>query len=87
MITEAALFFFLFFRTERQHHDLAYCLTLLPLTERGLRKMQDNFDCFADKLQDLTVYNHFLAVLGRVRRVATKPEMKVRVIFFPKLAR
>ncbi|XP_070791467.1 condensin complex subunit 1 [Pituophis catenifer annectens] len=66
-------------RTERQHHDLAYCLTLLPLTERGLRKMQDNFDCFADKLQDLTVYNHFLAVLGRVRRVATKPEMKALI--------
>uniref|UniRef100_A0A8C6Y588 Condensin complex subunit 1 n=1 Tax=Naja naja TaxID=35670 RepID=A0A8C6Y588_NAJNA len=66
-------------RTERQHHDLAYCLTLLPLTERGLHKMQDNFDCFADKLQDLTVYNHFLVVLGRVRRVATKPEMKALV--------
>ncbi|ETE61105.1 Condensin complex subunit 1, partial [Ophiophagus hannah] len=66
-------------RTERQHHDLAYCLTLLPLTERGLRKMQDNFDCFADKLQDLTVYNHFLVVLGRVRRVATKAEMKALI--------
>uniref|UniRef100_A0A670ZQ92 Condensin complex subunit 1 n=1 Tax=Pseudonaja textilis TaxID=8673 RepID=A0A670ZQ92_PSETE len=66
-------------RTERQHHDLAYCLTLLPLTERGLRKMQDNFDCFADKLQDLTVYNHFLVVLGRVRRVSTKPEMKALI--------
>ncbi|XP_063150770.1 condensin complex subunit 1 [Candoia aspera] len=66
-------------RTERQHHDLAYCLTLLPLTERGLRKMQDNFDCFADKLQDSAVYNYFLVVLGRVRRVATKPEMKVLI--------
>ncbi|XP_061493362.1 condensin complex subunit 1 isoform X2 [Rhineura floridana] len=63
-------------RTERQHHDLAYCLTLLPLTERGLRKMQDNFDCFADKLQDTAVYNCFLAVLSRLRRVGTKPEMK-----------
>ncbi|XP_039194642.1 condensin complex subunit 1 [Crotalus tigris] len=66
-------------RTERQHHDLAYCLTLLPLTERGLHKMQDNFDCFADKLQDLAVYNHFLAVLGRVRRAAAKPEMKALI--------
>ncbi|XP_025023310.1 condensin complex subunit 1 [Python bivittatus] len=66
-------------RTERQHHDLAYCLTLLPLTERGLRKMQDNFDCFADKLQDSAVYNYFLVVLGRVRRVATKPEMKALI--------
>ncbi|KAM6469220.1 condensin complex subunit 1 isoform 2-T2 [Liasis olivaceus] len=66
-------------RTERQHHDLAYCLTLLPLTERGLRKMQDNFDCFADKLQDSAVYNYFLVVLGRVRRVAAKPEMKALI--------
>ncbi|XP_066469890.1 condensin complex subunit 1 [Tiliqua scincoides] len=66
-------------RTERQHHDLAYCLTLLPLTERGLRKMQDNFDCFADKLQDVAVYNCFLAVLGRLRRMGTKPEMKVLI--------
>nr|XP_008117482.1 PREDICTED: condensin complex subunit 1 [Anolis carolinensis] len=63
-------------QTERQHHDLAYCLTLLPLTERGLRKMQDNFDCFADKLQDKEVYNCFLAMLVRLRRVGTKPEMK-----------
>ncbi|KAL7988486.1 hypothetical protein Chor_007405 [Crotalus horridus] len=66
-------------RTERQHHDLAYCLTLLPLTERGLHKMQDNFNCFADKLQDLAVFNHFLAVLGRVRRAAAKPEMKALI--------
>ncbi|XP_053154023.1 condensin complex subunit 1 isoform X2 [Hemicordylus capensis] len=65
-------------RTERQHHDLAYCLTLLPVSERGLRKMQDNFDCFADKLQDVAVYNCFLAVLGRIRRVG-KPEMKALI--------
>ncbi|KAH0628547.1 hypothetical protein JD844_009881 [Phrynosoma platyrhinos] len=38
--------------------------------------MQDNFDCFADKLQDSEVHNCFLAVLGRLRRVGTKPEMK-----------
>ncbi|XP_062984497.1 condensin complex subunit 1 [Elgaria multicarinata webbii] len=63
-------------RTERQHHDLAYCLTLLPLTERGLCKMQDNFDCFADKLQDTAVYNCFLATLSRIRRAGTKPELK-----------
>ncbi|XP_044305684.1 condensin complex subunit 1 isoform X1 [Varanus komodoensis] len=63
-------------QTERQHHDLAYCLTLLPLTERGLSKMQDNFDCFADKLQDTAVYSCFLATLGRLRRVGTKPEVK-----------
>uniref|UniRef100_A0A8D2J0Y1 Condensin complex subunit 1 n=1 Tax=Varanus komodoensis TaxID=61221 RepID=A0A8D2J0Y1_VARKO len=71
-------------QTERQHHDLAYCLTLLPLTERGLSKMQDNFDCFADKLQDTAVYSCFLATLGRLRRVGTKPEVKVRSMSFPR---
>uniref|UniRef100_A0A8C0J688 Condensin complex subunit 1 n=1 Tax=Chelonoidis abingdonii TaxID=106734 RepID=A0A8C0J688_CHEAB len=63
-------------RTERQYRDLSHCLTLLPLSERGLRKMQDNFDCFADKLHDLAVYNCFLAALGRLRRSVTRPETK-----------
>nr|XP_056704411.1 condensin complex subunit 1 [Euleptes europaea] len=66
-------------RTERQHHDLAFCLTLLPLTDRGLRKMQDNFDCFGDKLQDPAIYSCFQAVLGRLRRSCTKPEVKTLV--------
>ncbi|XP_015276215.1 PREDICTED: condensin complex subunit 1 [Gekko japonicus] len=66
-------------RTERQHHDLAFCLTLLPLTDRGLRKMQDNFECFGDKLQDVAVYSCFQAVLGRLRRLCAKPEMKTLV--------
>ncbi|KAL8202753.1 UNVERIFIED_CONTAM: Condensin complex subunit 1 [Gekko kuhli] len=66
-------------RTERQHHDLAFCLTLLPLTDRGLRKMQDNFDCFGDKLQDAAVYSCFQVVLGRLRRLCAKPEMKALV--------
>ncbi|KAM8819961.1 condensin complex subunit 1 [Eudromia elegans] len=63
-------------RTERQYRDLAHCLTLLPLTERGLQKLQDNFDCFADKLQDPAVYSCFQAVLLRFRRAASKTESK-----------
>ncbi|XP_067402039.1 condensin complex subunit 1 isoform X1 [Emydura macquarii macquarii] len=66
-------------RTERQYRDLSHCLTLLPVSERGLRKMQDNFDCFADKLQDLAVYNCFLATLSRLRRSVTKPESKALI--------
>ncbi|XP_050793006.1 condensin complex subunit 1 isoform X1 [Gopherus flavomarginatus] len=66
-------------RTERQYRDLSHCLTLLPLSERGLRKMQDNFDCFADKLHDLAVYNCFLATLGRLRRSVTRPETKALI--------
>ncbi|XP_029875885.1 condensin complex subunit 1 isoform X1 [Aquila chrysaetos chrysaetos] len=63
-------------RTERQYRDLSHCLTLLPLSERGLHKLQDNFDCFADKLQDPAVYSCFQTVLVRFRRAAGKPENK-----------
>ncbi|XP_054023576.1 condensin complex subunit 1 [Dryobates pubescens] len=63
-------------RTDRQYQDLAFCLTLLPLSERGLHKLQDNFDCFADKLQDPTVYSCFQTVLGRFLRGGSKPETK-----------
>ncbi|NXF45842.1 CND1 protein, partial [Oceanites oceanicus] len=63
-------------RTERQYRDLSHCLTLLPISERGLHKLQDNFDCFADKLQDTAVYNCFQTVLARFRRAGGKPETK-----------
>ncbi|XP_010989173.1 condensin complex subunit 1 isoform X2 [Camelus dromedarius] len=62
-------------RTERQYRDLAYCVSQLPLTERGLRKMLDNFDCFGDKLLDESIFSAFLSVVGRLRRGA-KPEGK-----------
>ncbi|XP_007935285.1 condensin complex subunit 1 [Orycteropus afer afer] len=62
-------------RTERQYRDLAYCVSQLPFTERGLRKMLDNFDCFADKLSDSAIFNAFLLVVGKLRRGA-KPEGK-----------
>ncbi|XP_026716613.1 condensin complex subunit 1 [Athene cunicularia] len=66
-------------RTERQYRDLSYCLTLLPLSDRGLHKLQDNFDCFADKLQDPIIYGYFQTVLARFRRAGSKPETKVRI--------
>ncbi|NXC54821.1 CND1 protein, partial [Aleadryas rufinucha] len=63
-------------RTERQYRDLSHCLALLPVSERGLHKLQDNYDCFADKLQDPAVYNCFQTVLARFRRAGIKPETK-----------
>lgn len=62
-------------RTERQYRDLAYCVSQLPLTERGLRKILDNFECFGDKLSDESVFSAFLSVVGKLRRGA-KPEGK-----------
>ncbi|NXI26860.1 CND1 protein, partial [Sterrhoptilus dennistouni] len=63
-------------RTDRQYRDLSHCLALLPVSERGLHKLQDNYDCFADKLQDPAVYNCFQTVLARFRRAGVKPETK-----------
>ncbi|XP_040450627.1 condensin complex subunit 1 [Falco naumanni] len=63
-------------RTDRQYRDLSYCLTLLPLSERGLQKLHDNFDCFADKLQDPAVYSCFQTLLARFSRAGSKPEIK-----------
>ncbi|XP_037016012.2 condensin complex subunit 1 isoform X1 [Artibeus jamaicensis] len=65
-------------RTERQYRDLAYCMSQLPLTERGLRKMLDNFECFGDKLSDESIFDAFLAVVGKLRRGA-KPEGKALI--------
>lgn len=63
-------------RTERQYRDLAYCMSQLPLTERGLHKMLENFECFGDKLLDESVFSAFLSIVGKLRRGA-KPEGKV----------
>ncbi|XP_053306330.1 condensin complex subunit 1 isoform X2 [Spea bombifrons] len=65
-------------RTERQWRDLAHCLSLLPFSEKGLRKMQDCFDCYGDKLSDDDVYNSFLNAVGKMRRGA-KPELKTLI--------
>ncbi|XP_051865844.1 condensin complex subunit 1, partial [Pristis pectinata] len=65
-------------RLERQHRDLAFCLGLLPGTEKGLRRLQENLDCLADKLQQEAVYQQMLAVVGKLRR-GLRPELKVLV--------
>ncbi|XP_004869450.1 condensin complex subunit 1 isoform X1 [Heterocephalus glaber] len=65
-------------RTERQHRDLAFCVSQLPLTERGLHKMLDNFDCFGDKLSDECIFGAFLSAVNKLRRGA-KPEGKAAV--------
>uniref|UniRef100_A0A2K5S6E3 Condensin complex subunit 1 n=1 Tax=Cebus imitator TaxID=2715852 RepID=A0A2K5S6E3_CEBIM len=50
-------------RTEWQQRDLAYCVSQLSLTERGLRKMLDNFDCFGDKLSAEFIFSAFFCQL------------------------
>ena len=64
-------------RCSRQWRDLAYCLSMLTYSEKSVRKLQENFTCFHDKLHDEDVYNSFMAIIGGARKLA-KPEAKVR---------
>ena len=65
-----------FSRCERQWRDIAFCLSRMNYSEKGIRKIQDNFPCFADKLGEEDVYNSFVAVLHGAKSFA-KPEIKV----------
>ena len=49
---------------------------MLSYNERGIRKLQENFACFHDKLAEEDVYQSFLAIVGKSKKFA-KPEVKV----------
>lgn len=86
ILLEVSFFFFSVpillcsFRTERQWRDLAFCLSMLSYNERGIRKLQENFACFHDKLAEEDVYQSFLAIVGKSKKFA-KPEVKVDLGF------
>ncbi|KAL8621609.1 hypothetical protein ACOMHN_036842 [Nucella lapillus] len=65
--------------SERQWRDLSYCLSLLSYSEKSLRKLQENFACFADKLVDDNVYASFTSIIAKSRGGFAKPEAKVLV--------
>ena len=64
------------FSCERQWRDIAFCLSRMNYSERGIRKIQDNFPCFADKLGEEEVYSSFVSILTGAKSFA-KPEVKV----------
>jgi len=65
-------------KTERQWRDLAFCLSLLSYNERGIRKLQENFACFHDKLAEDDVYQCFMIIVSKSKKFA-KPEVKALV--------
>ncbi|XP_076451927.1 condensin complex subunit 1-like isoform X3 [Babylonia areolata] len=65
--------------SERQWRDLSYCLSLLSYSEKSLRKLQENFSCFADKMVDENVYACFTSIIAKSRGGFAKPEAKVLV--------
>ncbi|XP_055958438.1 condensin complex subunit 1 isoform X2 [Patella vulgata] len=65
-------------RVDRQWRDLSYCLSLLSYNEKSLRKLQENLQCFADKLVDDEVYSCFCSIINKSRSFV-KPEAKMMI--------
>jgi len=62
----------------RQWRDITYCLSLLPYSDKGIRKLSENFRCFSDKLHEEDVYNHFQTILSTAKK-STKQEARAVV--------
>ena len=71
------------YRSEQQWRDLAHCLTQINFNDRCIRKLQDNFTCYQDKLVDRDVYTSFTSVTSKAKKFA-KPETKVQLQFLVK---
>ena len=55
--------------------DIAYCLTLLNYSEKGLKKIAENFKCYKDNLIVDSVYHCFLQIVQKAKKTC-KAEMK-----------
>ncbi|KAJ1292247.1 hypothetical protein BS78_02G377600 [Paspalum vaginatum] len=59
----------------RQWEYISYCLSQLTFTEKGLKKLIDNFKMFEHALSEDSVMNHFRTVTSKCKKFA-KPELK-----------
>uniref|UniRef100_A0ACD5WMZ2 Uncharacterized protein n=1 Tax=Avena sativa TaxID=4498 RepID=A0ACD5WMZ2_AVESA len=60
----------------RQWEYISYCLSQLTYTEKGLKKLIDNFKMFEHALSEDSVLSHFRSVIAKCKKFA-KPELKV----------
>jgi condensin complex subunit 1 len=54
----------------RQWEYISYCLSQLTYTEKGLKKLIDNFKMFEHALSEDSVMNHFRSVIAKVGCIA-----------------
>lgn len=64
--------------TERQWSDIAFCLSLLQYSDRSLRRLTENFQCYFDKLNTPKVYEAFESIIAQALKT-NKPERKMIV--------
>lgn len=54
----------------RQWEYISYCLSQLTFTEKGMKKLIDNFKMFEHGLSEDSVMNHFRTVVSKVGSIA-----------------
>lgn len=79
--------------TERENRDLAYCISQLNISERGVRKMNDQFKSFSSALCDDIVHGFLMQAINKGNKNAgggqTSPvveELRSRIEAFRKAA-
>ena len=63
---------------ENQVADIAYCMSLLNYSEKGFKKIAENFKFYQDKLMNESVYSSFIQIIQKAKK-NSKPEMKVEI--------
>ena len=66
-----------FHRDEQQAQNLAFCFSLVSPTEKGLQKLQENFNCYRDHLLDASVFKQILSYVNKAKKML-KNDVKVR---------
>ena len=65
--------------SDKHSHHLAYCLAQLSYNEKSFTKLADAFKCYATKLCDEEVLEHFMVILAKAKKIS-KPEVSKEVL-------
>lgn len=63
---------------DSQVADIVFCLSLLNFSEKGFKKLAENYKYYNDKLINDAVFNSFLLIIQKAKKNA-KPEMKIDI--------
>ena len=59
-----------------QWKNIAFCLTQLPLSEKGLKKLADNFKLYKHALVDAEVASLFAGIVSKAKKSGSKTDTK-----------
>lgn len=62
---------------EKKCRNITYCLTLINYTDRGLIRLNENFNLYKHLVLDNEIYSFFKQILNNAKKNAAKNEVKV----------